>query len=163
MDKKTIILTFSLWIFWIILTTSFKVAILIIGLILSFFVAILCRGLLAGHMETIKISRKQFGRFILYVPYLITQIIKANIDVAERVLDPRLPISPIIIRFKFPLDSHLAQLTMANSITLTPGTLTVDIQDNTFFIHCLAEEHAENIFGWALQEHVIRVYEEKEK
>ncbi|MEW6188783.1 MAG: Na+/H+ antiporter subunit E [Actinomycetota bacterium] len=163
MDKKTLILIFSLWIFWIILTASFKVAILIIGLILSFFVAILCRGLLAGHMETIKMSRKQFGRFILYVPYLITQIIKANIDVAERVLDPRLPISPIIIRFKFPLDSHLAQITMANSITLTPGTLTVDIQDNTFFIHCLAEEHAESIFGWDLQEHVIGVYEEKER
>jgi multicomponent Na+:H+ antiporter subunit E len=83
-------------------------------------------------------------RFMLYVPWLVYQIILANLDVAKRVLHPSMPIDPIVISFPSKLKSDLSMTTLGNSITLTPGTITVDIdEDGTFYVHCLAKEHAE--------------------
>ncbi len=84
---------------------------------------------------------------ILYIPFLLWEIIKANIQVAIIVLSPRLPIKPAIVQAKTELKSDVGKMTLANSITLTPGTLTIDIIDDTYFIHCVkiddtSEEYA---------------------
>ena len=67
-------------------------------------------------------------------------MIKANIDVARRVINPSLPINPGIVAIKTNLKSDQAKLFLANSITLTPGTLTVDIVDDTLYIHWIDVE-----------------------
>ena len=63
----------------------------------------------------------------------------------RRVVDPKMPILPGIIKFKSNLKSDVAQTTLATSITLTPGTLVVDVVGNDFYIHCLAIEDEEKI------------------
>ncbi len=157
-SKRTIVLSIVLFIFWIVLVQSFKANDLIIGLFCAVGVAIISQLLLSDQMESLDMGADQVFRLAVYFPYLLFQIIKANIDVAEIVLDPRLPISPVIVKFKFALKEDLPRVALANSITLTPGTLTVDVQDDTFFIHCLAEHHAESIFDWTLQDRTMWVF-----
>ncbi len=80
---------------------------------------------------------KKLIYFFLYIPFLFKEIIKANIDVASRVIKPVIPINPGIIAAKTKLKSKVGRMILANSITLTPGTLSVDIKDDTFYIHCI--------------------------
>lgn len=158
MGRKICILTFSLLVFWIALTSSLDIYNFSLGIIISLLVALLTAYLLFYHIKNVGMSYQQLLRFFLYIPFLFKEIIKANIDVAARVLSPKMPISPLIVNFKFPLKEPLPQITLANSITLTPGTLTVDIKDGVFYVHCLSEEQAAEIFTGSLQKHVINVY-----
>lgn len=70
-----------------------------------------------------------------YVPLFVLQLILSNIDVAFRVLSPKIPLNPGFVRIKTDLKGDFAKLTLANSITLTPGTLSVDIQDDNIYVH----------------------------
>lgn len=163
MVKKIGILTFLLLVFWVVLTLSFSVINLVLGLICALAVAWFIYYLLGDELNILEMSGGQARRLALYIPYLLKEVIKANLDVAERVLDPHLPINPVIVGFKFPLKDPLPQISLANSITLTPGTLTVDVEeDGTFQVHCLAEEHAESILEEPLQKHIIYIFKEPE-
>jgi multicomponent Na+:H+ antiporter subunit E len=79
--------------------------------------------------------------FLLYIPFLLWEIIKANVEVAIIVLSPTLPIKPAIVKAKTSLKSDVGKLWLANSITLTPGTLTVDIDGDDYYIHCIKAEN----------------------
>jgi multicomponent Na+:H+ antiporter subunit E len=72
---------------------------------------------------------------VYYLLIFIRELIKSNFDVARRVLTPSLPINPGIVKFKSELPTDFAKMILANSITLTPGTLSIDIIDDTFYIH----------------------------
>lgn len=74
-------------------------------------------------------------RLVYYTLYLMWQIVLSNWDVARRVISPRLPIDPGIVKVRTSLKTPLGRLILANSITLTPGTLTVDIEDDLLCIH----------------------------
>jgi len=73
--------------------------------------------------------------FLAYIPYFLYACIRANLDVAYRVLHPHVPIRPGIVRVRTTLQSDLAKTFLANSITLTPGTLSVDIDGQDLYIH----------------------------
>jgi multicomponent Na+:H+ antiporter subunit E len=75
--------------------------------------------------------------FFVYIPVLLWEIIKSNLDVAYRVLHPALPINPGIVRVPVTLQSDYGKTILANSITLTPGTLTLDIKGQNFYVHWL--------------------------
>jgi multicomponent Na+:H+ antiporter subunit E len=160
---KKPLLILALFLFWTLLTSSLSLTETLIGITVSLFISELTFKLLEKEVNLISMSFNQFIRLLFYIPYLIKEIIKANVDVAERVLRPDLPVSPMIIRFRFPLKTPLSQTTMANSITLTPGTLTVDAdEEGIFYVHCLAEAHVESLLKGDLRRHVIWIYEEKE-
>jgi len=76
-------------------------------------------------------------RFVVYVAWLLKEIFKANVNVARIILDPRLPISPIMVPFKASQQSDLGRMIYANSITLTPGTITTGTDEDIFRIHAL--------------------------
>lgn len=86
--------------------------------------------------------------FLYYIPVFLWEMIKANIDVAYRVIHPELPIKPGIVKVKTSLKSDIALTFLANSITLTPGTMSVDVdQKNGYlYIHWINVEH-EDIEG----------------
>src|SRR5690554_759923 len=86
-----------------------------------------------------------FLKYAFYWIYLSKEIAKASIDVAKVVLDPKLPINPQIVQFKRPMDNPLAHVTLANSITLTPGTITMDIDEGVYTIHALNDGAAEGL------------------
>jgi multicomponent Na+:H+ antiporter subunit E len=76
-------------------------------------------------------------RGFAYGPYLLFEIVKANLQIARVILDPRLPIDPDLRRYRCSLESDLARTLLANSITLTPGTLSVDVTGDVFTVHRL--------------------------
>jgi multicomponent Na+:H+ antiporter subunit E len=82
-------------------------------------------------------------RLVLYLPWLLWQIVLSSLQVAYAVLHPRMPIQPGMIRFRASLPHPLAQLTLGTSITLTPGTITIDVQDDEFVVHALTAEAAQ--------------------
>lgn len=77
---------------------------------------------------------------VLYVPVFIYELVKANIDVLYRVVNPRLPINPGFVRVETKLEGGLAKLLLANSITLTPGTISVDADDDGIYVHWINVE-----------------------
>ena len=82
---------------------------------------------------------------LLYLPWLLKEIVKSNLQVARIILDPRLPISPRIIRVEASQRSEEAQVLFANSITLTPGTISLDLRSNTITVHALTREFADGL------------------
>ncbi|MGC8976903.1 MAG: Na+/H+ antiporter subunit E [Candidatus Ratteibacteria bacterium] len=134
------ILTILLFIAWIFLTLPFSKygidwQILIAGL----FICVIS-GLIFGEAFTESPNKffeiKRYFWAISYIPVLIFWCIVANFDVAYRVLHPNLPIRPGIVKVKTRLKSKTALTVLANSITLTPGTMSVEIdQDGFLYIH----------------------------
>lgn len=74
---------------------------------------------------------------VVYIPVFVYHLILANIDIARRVLSIKIPLNPGIVKISTELKGDIAKLTLANSITLTPGTLTLDVDENNLYIHCV--------------------------
>ncbi|MDD3477721.1 MAG: Na+/H+ antiporter subunit E [Candidatus Izemoplasmatales bacterium] len=87
----------------------------------------------------------------VYLPLFIWKLIVANFDVARRVLTPKIPLNPGIVKVKTNLKGDFGKLTLANSITLTPGTLSIDVEDDYIYVHTVdvkgqnEEENRKNI------------------
>lgn len=79
---------------------------------------------------------------VSYWPWLLREIVKSSWDVSRRILDPRLPISPTLVRFRPSQATPLGLVIHANSITLTPGTISVEVAPGEFLVHALTAEGA---------------------
>ncbi|WP_435348777.1 Na+/H+ antiporter subunit E [Haloarchaeobius sp. HRN-SO-5] len=88
---------------------------------------------------TLRRSLPRVARAVLFLPYLVWEILRANVAMAAVLLDPRLPIDPSLEAVDVAADSDLERAILANSITLTPGTLTVDVDDSSLVVHTLTE------------------------
>ncbi|GAB7011990.1 monovalent cation/H+ antiporter subunit E [Halolamina salina] len=100
----------------------------------------------------------RLARFTLYVPFLLWEIVKANFEIAYIVLHPDLPIDPELVEFDAAVWSALPVTTLANSITLTPGTLTVDVERQHMVIHTLTGSAREALFAGTLERAVRFVF-----
>ena len=98
------------------------------------------------------------ARFLLYMPYLFWEIAKANVSLAYVILHPRLPIDPQMVQFRAAVWDDLPATTLANSITLTPGTLTVEVSQREFFIHSLTRSARRDLLEGALERAVRFVF-----
>jgi len=96
------------------------------------------------------------ARAPLYAPWLVWQVFKANVDVARRILSPRLPISPRVIRVKATQASDLGRVIYANSITLTPGTVSLSLEGDEIVVHALTREAAEELESGKMDRRVSR-------
>ena len=94
---------------------------------------------------------------ITYLPWLIKEIIKANIDVVKRILSPSLNITPTLLRVKVSQTSDLGQVIYANSITLTPGTISVDVANGEILVHALSFEGAETLTEGEMDHRVTKL------
>ncbi len=119
---------------WLALTLSFEKEELVVGFIVSI---ILSFALYKSYQKIgfPKFSIKRIIFLFIYILVLLKEIIIANIDVAYRIIHPKLPIKPGIVIIKTELKQDLAKMILANSITLTPGTFTLDINDDGLLIH----------------------------
>jgi multicomponent Na+:H+ antiporter subunit E len=119
---------------WIILTNTTETAEILTGLLISLTLALI----LSKNYQTLglpPISIKRIVYLIIYIIVLLKEIVKANFDVAYRVLHPKMPIKPGIVIIKTELKQDIAKTLLANSITLTPGTFTLDIKGDELLIH----------------------------
>jgi multicomponent Na+:H+ antiporter subunit E len=149
-----------LFAFWLLLSGHYDFFHLSLGLICSLLVAFLSHDLLIENISAPKRLRKT-RRFVSYVPWLIYQIVLANLHVAYLILDPK-AIDPRIVRFKTRLKSQFSMVTLGNSITLTPGTITMDIIDGEFYVHALSKKVADDLLSGEMERRVAHVYLEDE-
>jgi multicomponent Na+:H+ antiporter subunit E len=131
---RILVSTTILFLIWLILTQSFNPQELFTGIIVSAIIALISPSI-AGERVGNWFNIKRYYYLVVYLFYFIWQMIKSNIDVAKRVINPKLPINPGIVKVKTKLKSRSGKLALANSITLTPGTLTVDVVDQDLYIH----------------------------
>lgn len=123
---------------------------LIVGVVVS----LILSYILASYVNFsfgIKAIPKVMLFVLLYIPVLIIELIKANVDVAKRVLNPKLPINPGFVKVPTKLKGDIGKLVLANSITLTPGTISIDVDEENVFIHWIdvkgktTEEHQKHV------------------
>jgi multicomponent Na+:H+ antiporter subunit E len=153
------------FIVWIILAWPFadgKIDIQVVsaGLIASAIVAVLFHEILPKE-HRVFLSPVRIFWFLVYLPVFFYYVMKANLDVVYRALHPKMPINPGIVKIKTTLKTESGITALANSITLTPGTLTVDLTDDGFlYIHWInvksddieqATRHIAHKFEWFLK------------
>lgn len=97
-------------------------------------------------------------RLLLYLPWLLWQIIASGVYVARVVLSPRLRLQPTILRFRSRQPGVMAKVILGNSITLTPGTLTLDIAGDDFTVHALTTATADGLAEGSMQRWVASLY-----
>ena len=132
--KNQFSIFFVLMIIWILINNSLDLEIIGVGVILSIVLAVVF-GQRTDVLNEFKFTPLAFYYTTIYVLSFFVELVKSNFDVALRVLKPSLPINPGIVKVKTVLKSKIGRLTLTNSITLTPGTLTVDIEDDIIYIH----------------------------
>lgn len=119
---------------WLLITFRFTVANIAAGAVASVITAAIF-GRYYFHNVQKFLQPRRWIWFIVYLAAFIWACIKANFDVAYRVLHPAMPIRPGIVKVRTTLRSDFARTLLANSITMTPGTITVDIIGDDMYIH----------------------------
>jgi len=159
----------GLFVLWLALSGKLTVEFLVRGAVSSGLVAFLSQHLVLHPARAEKFAPVPINmgwlvattlRFLAFVPWLLYQIVTANIQVAYVILSPRLNISPRLVVFDTSLKTEPAQVMLANSITLTPGTITVDVNNGRFLVHALSVNFAEGLEEGAMQDRVARVFGE---
>ncbi|MDP8204758.1 MAG: Na+/H+ antiporter subunit E [Candidatus Tenebribacter mawsonii] len=160
---KYITLFIIIFVLWLLITFNLETPNLIVGALVA-----LLTSLVFGK-SFLKDSKKffQLQRYfwiIIYLVIFIWECIKANLDVAYRVLSPSMPIKPGIVKVKTALKTDIGKTFLANSITMTPGTITVDIIDDEFYIHWIfvsskePEQYTNKILG-RFEKYIKRIFE----
>jgi multicomponent Na+:H+ antiporter subunit E len=156
------VLGFVLWMLltWPVVDGHLDMQVVIAGLIAAAIVSLLFHDILPKEHHVF-ISPVRIFWFILYIPVFFYYVMIANLDVVYRALHPQMPIKPGIVKIKTRLKTESGITALANSITLTPGTLTVDLtNDGYLYVHWInvksadiqqATEHIARKFEWFLE------------
>lgn len=136
---------FIFFLIWIIFNGQFTFEIAAFGVVIAGLMYLFICKFLNYHPKTDLLLCKKFFLVLQYVFVLIAEIIKANFAVIRMIMSSRYEIEPAIVRFKTDLKTTPARVLLANSITLTPGTITVSLEEDEYVVHCLDKELAEGI------------------
>lgn len=143
---------FSVWLLW---SGHYTTRLMTLGLFSVFVVLLTVRRMGALDDETVPVD---YGpRALAYLPWLLWEIGKANVDVARRVLRREMPIRPHLFRVRPSQRTDIGRVLYANSITLTPGTVTVGVEGDEFIIHALTDEAAREVAGGKMDRKVRAV------
>ncbi len=151
-----LITTIAMFIFWILLSGEFTFILITSGVVASLITAYLSHDIFIGKAD-LKTETGRVFKFIVYIPWLLWEIILANVEIAYLVLSPKPLVDPQIVRFKNDLKTDLGIVTLAHSITLTPGTVTVDANREEFVIHAIWQKSADGIIGGEMQQKVKKI------
>lgn len=140
---RIIMASIVLFALWLLLSGHFGAFLLSLGALSCVFVAWVSEklDLFSKDFSTLKFNLKLPG----FLPWFIFEVIKSNIDVSLRILHPKLPIEPNIITLDASQHSDLATAIYANCITLTPGTYSLDLDENSIEVHSLTKIVAQDL------------------
>jgi len=124
----------AVFILWMLLFWSLDPWVIGTGAFFSLIVGSLLGDIYPDRLQKM-LNPRRWLFALLYLPYFLFYCIKANLDVAVRVIHPDVPIRPGIVKVRTTLKSEMARTFLANSITLTPGTLVVDIDGQDLYVH----------------------------
>lgn len=137
---------------WIIFNEKFNLEILLFGLVISAAVfAFVCRFMDYSIRKELKFYRK-IPAMLRYVFVLIKEILVANLNVCHLILSEEEEIDPALVKFRTDMETPVGRAYYANAITLTPGTITVSLEDDTYVVHCLDESLAQGISDAKLEQ-----------
>jgi multicomponent Na+:H+ antiporter subunit E len=169
--RKRLALQFTLlFAFWLILSGKLEVMYLIFGVASAVLVTFVTQDLLEPEerqqkktLSTSASPLKTVWRLFSYFVWLVREIIQANLQVAYLVIHPKLPIDPGLLRFRTRLQSRAGHILLANSITLTPGTITVDLTEGTYLVHALVPAAAGSLLEAKMQSRLEAIFGEPEE
>ena len=136
----------SLFVFWLLLSGMFTPFLIAAGFGCSGAVVLMARHMnrISGDNQPIHL---RWLAYAAYHPWLIKEILFSAWDVTKRILHPRLPITPTLVEFTPAQTTDIGLVIHANSITLTPGTITVEAEHGRFLVHALTREAAASLAG----------------
>ncbi len=140
---------------WLLLSGHYQPLLLGLGVASTIVVVLIARrmDLIDREGHPIHLS----WRFLLYLPWLGWEIVKANIDIARVIVRPKMAIGPTVLRLKGTQKSELGHVIYANSITLTPGTVTIGLEEGVLSVHALTREAAEGLIRGDMDRRVAAV------
>jgi multicomponent Na+:H+ antiporter subunit E len=158
-----------LFVFWVALSGKFELTYLFFGLASAALVTFVTHDLLEFEETRPKKKRSAVSlaragwKLFAYFVWLAYSIVQSNLQVAYLVLHPRLPIAPGLLRFRTRLQSQVGQIILANSITLTPGTITADLHQGVYLVHTLVPEAAGSLLEAKMQSKLEEIFGEPEE
>ncbi len=145
-----------LYVFWLVLSGNYTLFLLTMGAL-----SVIAALLFARRMEVMDREGHPIhlglAAFFSYWPWLIKEILKSAWDVTWRILHPKLPISPTLVRFRPSQSEEMGLVIHANSITLTPGTISIGVARGEFLVHALTRESAAGLAGSEMDRRVTRM------
>lgn len=140
--------------FWLLLSGYFTAFLMTVGAAAAIAVVALAQRMDLVDHEGLPIHLG--WRVLTYWPWLIIEIVKSAWDVSKIILNPRLPISPTLIRVKTSQKTVVGVVTYANSITLTPGTISVEVSHGEILVHALTRESAAGLQSGEMDRRVTK-------
>ena len=153
--KRAIALFAALYGTWLLLSGHYTAMLMTYGALSCAAVVALVShlGILDDEMIPVHLA----PRHIFYLPWLGKEIVLSNLAVARVILSPSLPIHPRIVRVDASQKSDVGRVIYANSITLTPGTVTLDVRDGQFLVHALTSDSAEGLLSGEMDRQVAKL------
>jgi len=152
---------FLLFGFWVLLNGRWTTEIAVVGIIVcAALYAFMVAFMGYSPKQELKIARR-IPRIIGYFIYLITEITKSSIATIKLIWSPDMEIQPRVTSFHTRLKSDPGKVILANSITMTPGTITVDVRDDLFLIHCLDESFDVGQDGFEMEDRILLLEKSK--
>ncbi|TVO62692.1 hypothetical protein FHP89_04350 [Denitromonas ohlonensis] len=142
----------SLFVFWLVLSGYFTPFLVTVGLVSSVLVVLFAHRMSVIDREGHPLEFR--AGVWSYWPWLVVEIVKSAWTVSKLIVHPRLPITPTMTRVKMSQTSAVGQVTYANSITLTPGTISVAIEGDEILVHALTQAGAEDLAGGEMDRRV---------
>jgi multicomponent Na+:H+ antiporter subunit E len=163
--QRFVILAAILFAFWLILSGRFDIGHVTAGLFCACLITLLTTRWLGQPPASLEARPSVDGiswvSFFLYLPWLGVQIVLANLHVARVVLSPNLPVNPSLVRTPVNKSNTYARLLLANSITLTPGTVSLDLTEKEIVVHALTSTTAASIQTGEMHRRVERIFTPK--
>ncbi|MCR4806079.1 MAG: Na+/H+ antiporter subunit E [Lachnospiraceae bacterium] len=153
----------ALFALWIIFNGRFTPEVAVIGLIIAGVIFFFMCKFMDYDLRKEKTVYMLIPWFIKYFFILLTEIVKANIATARFVLNPKIEVEPRIVTFKPEIRSGFLKAVLANSITLTPGTITINIEDGEYTVHCLDLDLATDIGDSVFVKEIMKAQERMDK
>lgn len=130
---------------WIVFNGRWTTEIALLGVVISAAIYAFCCAFMGYSPKKDWHAIKKIGQFARYLAELMKEIYEANVYVLRFILSSRQENEPVLVTFKTRLKRDALRAVLANSITLTPGTITADVQEDTFTVHCLDKELSEGL------------------
>ena len=152
-DRHLLYRVLALFVIWLLLTESYTPAHMALGLVASFGVALLNTE--AGRSPGVAI---RWLRLLWFFPWLFGRILTSGLHLSFLILHPKLPIAPALIRYRTKLGHEPGIVLLGNSVTLTPGTVTVEAQSDELIVHAFDDESLHDLQSQNLERRVADVF-----
>lgn len=148
---------FLLFAFWLLLNGQWTTEIAVVGLVLSAALYWFIWRFMGYSPRKEWACLRRGGRIARYLAYLVGEVLKSAWQTIRLVWSPKLEVEPRLASFRTRLRTDPGKVVLANSITMTPGTITIDVRDDHFLVHCLDESFGEGLEGSDMERRIAEI------